>query len=59
MDANHSAALRLVVFAPWRELIKRGWEVVPLLCLRCGLCGCYLRSSEISAAFLAFNIRVS
>jgi hypothetical protein len=28
--------LRPVASATWRELIKRGWEVDPLLCLRCG-----------------------
>jgi len=29
-------ALRLVASATWRELIKRVWEVDPLLCPRCG-----------------------
>ena len=28
-------ALRLVASATWRELIKRVWEVDPLLCPRC------------------------
>jgi len=29
-------ALRPVASATWRELIKRVWEVDPLLCPRCG-----------------------
>jgi len=29
-------ALRPLASATWRELIKRVWEVDPLLCLRCG-----------------------
>ena len=29
-------ALRPVPFMTWRELIKRVWEVDPLLCPRCG-----------------------